>query len=46
MGYLGVQTCVAAIKGQKVDLQQDSGVKLVTPENVNDPDMVKFLNPG
>jgi hypothetical protein len=43
---MGVQTCVAAIRGTKVDLIQDSGVKLVTPDNVNTPDMVKFLAGG
>jgi ribose transport system substrate-binding protein len=46
MGYLGVQTCVAAIRGQKVDLQIDSGVQLVTPDNVNTPEMIKFLAGG
>jgi ribose transport system substrate-binding protein len=46
MGYLGVKTCVAAIRGEKFDTQIDSGVELVTPDNVNTPDMVKFLAGG
>jgi ribose transport system substrate-binding protein len=44
MGYLGVKTCVAAIKGEKVEPVVDTGVKLVTQESLNDPEMKKFLN--
>jgi ribose transport system substrate-binding protein len=44
MGYLGVKTVVAHIKGEKVDPVIDTGVKLVTPESLSDPEMKKFLN--
>jgi ribose transport system substrate-binding protein len=44
MGYLSVKTVVAKIKGEKVDPMIDTGVKLVTQESLNDPEMKKFLN--
>src|SRR5262249_40909209 len=44
MGYLGVKTCVAAIKGEKVDPMVDTGVRLITPESLGDPEIRKFLN--
>jgi ribose transport system substrate-binding protein len=44
MGYLGVKTCVAAIKGEKVDPLVDTGVRLITPESLTDPEIRKFLN--
>lgn len=44
MGYLGVKTCVDAIHGQKVDQNIDTGVELVTPENLNTPEIQKLLN--
>ena len=43
MGYLAVKTCVAAIKGEKVDPVVDTGVRLITPDGLNDPDTKKFL---
>jgi ribose transport system substrate-binding protein len=44
MGYLGVKTCVAYIKGEKVEPIVDTGVRLITPESLSDPDIRKFLN--
>ena len=44
MGYLGVKTCVAHIKGEKVEPIVDTGVRLVTLESLNDPEIRKFLN--
>lgn len=44
MGYLGVKTVVSHIKGEKVDPVVDTGVRLVTPESLNDPEMKTFLN--
>ncbi len=46
MGYLGVKNCVAAIKGQKIDLQVDSGVQLITRDNLNSPEVQKPLAGG
>ena len=43
MGYEGVKTLVANIKGQQVPPIVDTGVKLITPENLNDPEIKKFL---
>lgn len=46
MGYEGVKTCVEHIKGTKVEQMIDSGAKLITKENLNDPDVQKLLSPG
>lgn len=35
MGYLGVKTAVAALRGQKVETRIDTGCVLVTKENLN-----------
>jgi ribose transport system substrate-binding protein len=43
MGYLGVKTCVEAIKGEKVDEKIDSGVQLITRDNLNTPEVQKLL---
>lgn len=45
MGYLGVKTLVEVLRGQKVAAQVDTGVGLVTPQNMNDPDKVALLHP-
>jgi ribose transport system substrate-binding protein len=45
MGYLGVKTAVAAIKGEAVEKRIDTGVIMVTPENVDQPDMAELLSP-
>ena len=45
MGYLGVMTAVKVIHGEKVPAQVDTGVGLVTPENMNEPAMADLLNP-
>ncbi len=45
MGYLGVKTLVASIKGQKVDKTIDTGVTLVTPDNLTTPDVQTLINP-
>lgn len=45
MGYEGVETAVSAIKGTKIDKNIDTGVAVITPENVNAPAMQEFLNP-
>jgi ribose transport system substrate-binding protein len=37
MGYEGVKTALASLKGEKVTGVQDTGVAVVTPKNINDP---------
>jgi ribose transport system substrate-binding protein len=46
MGYEGVKACVGAIKGQAQPANIDSGVQLVTPENLNSPPIQKLLSGG
>ena len=45
MGYLGVKTAVAAIKGEKVEKRIDTGVVMVTPENMAEPKYAEVLSP-
>jgi len=45
MGYLGVVTAVKHLKGQPVEKRIDTGVVLVTPENMNDPQVKELLYP-
>ena len=45
MGYLGVVTAVKHLKGEKVDKRIDTGVVLVTPENMNEPQIKDLLYP-
>src|SRR5215471_3552557 len=45
MGYLGVVTAVKHLKGEKVEKRIDTGVVLVTPENMNQPQMQELLHP-
>ncbi len=44
MGYIGVQSAVAAIKGEKVEKKIDTGVALVTKDSLSDPEIKKLLN--
>src|SRR5215831_3757919 len=43
MGYLGVMTAVKHLKGEKVEKRIDTGVVLITPENMDRPDMKELL---
>jgi len=45
MGYLGVITAVKHLEGQKVERRIDTGVVLVTPENMNQPEIKDLINP-
>lgn len=45
MGYLGVKTMVRVLKGEKVEPVIDTGVGLVTRENMNDPRSAELLSP-
>ncbi len=45
MGYLGVKTMVAHLRGEKVERTIDTGVQLATPMNMDDPAMKELLSP-
>ncbi len=45
MGYLGVKTLVAHLRKQKVDKRIDTGVTMVSRENMNSPEVAELLNP-
>jgi len=46
MGYLGVKTMVSHLKGEAVEQRIDTGVVMVTPENMEDPEIKDVLLPG
>ena len=46
MGYDGVQCALKALAGQTVDKRIDTGVIVVTAENVDTPEVQKVLNPA
>lgn len=45
MGYLAVKTMVQHLKGEKVERRIDTGSKLVTRANMNEPEMKQLLAP-
>jgi len=45
MGYQGVKTIVAHIRGQPVDKRIDTGSVVATPENMDDPKIKNLLEP-
>jgi ribose transport system substrate-binding protein len=45
MGYLSVKTMVAHLKKQQVPATVDTGVEMVTPENLQDPKIQAVINP-
>lgn len=45
MGYLGVKTAVAVLRGEAVDKQVRTEVALLTKENLDDPDKQKLIRP-
>lgn len=45
MGYLGVKTMVRILRGEKVEPVIDTGVGLVTRENMNEPRPAELLSP-
>ena len=45
MGYLGVKTLVAHIRGEQVPRRIDTGVRLVTPDAMDRPDVKELLEP-
>ena len=45
MGYLGVKTMVSHLRNQPVEKRIDTGVTLVTPENMDEPAMKDLTSP-
>ncbi len=45
MGYLGLKTLVAHIKGQPVEKRIDTGVRVATKENMDTPELKDVLHP-
>ena len=45
MGYLGVKTLVSHIRGQQVQRRIDTGVRLVTAEMMEQPEVKELLQP-
>lgn len=45
MAYLGVKTMVAHLRGEPVEKRIDTGVTLVTGDNMNEPRMQELLRP-
>ncbi|MCX7934204.1 MAG: substrate-binding domain-containing protein [Planctomycetota bacterium] len=45
MGYVGVQTAVAARRGEKVEPRIDTGVAMATAENLAEPEIQALLKP-
>ena len=45
MGYLGVKTMVDHLRGSTVERRIDTGVTLVTPDNLDAPDVQALLHP-
>jgi ribose transport system substrate-binding protein len=45
MAYLGVTTMVSHLRGEKVEARIDTGVTLVTRENMGEPEVAELLRP-
>jgi ribose transport system substrate-binding protein len=45
MGYLSVISMVKHLQGEKVEARIDTGVQIITPENMNEPEMKDLLHP-
>jgi len=45
MGYLGVKTMVAHLRGEEVEKRIDTGVHLVTRQNMEEEEMSRLLKP-
>lgn len=45
MGYLGVMTMAAHLAGEPVEKRIDTGVAMVTPENLDTPETQELINP-
>jgi ribose transport system substrate-binding protein len=45
MGYIGVKTAVAHLRGEKVERLIDTGVVLVTTDNIDKPEIKELIQP-
>ena len=45
MGYLGVRAMVEHLQGKTIEKRIDTGVSMVTPENLTSPEMQTLLHP-
>ncbi len=45
IGYMGVKQIVLHLQGKTVDKRIDTGVHLITPDNMSDPEMKRLLSP-
>lgn len=45
MGYLAIKTMVDHLRGQPVERQIDTGVSIITPDNLDTPEVKERLNP-
>ncbi len=45
MGYLGVMRMVDHLQGRQVERRIDTGVWMITPENLDEPSAVELLRP-
>ena len=45
MGYLGVKLMVEHLRGEKIERRVDTGVYLVTKENMDEPEIKSLLEP-
>ena len=45
MGYLSLLTLISHLQGEKVEARIDTGVQLITPENMEQPAMKELLHP-
>lgn len=45
MGYLGVESAIKAVRGEQVEKRVDTGITIVTKENLETPEVRKLLNP-
>jgi ribose transport system substrate-binding protein len=45
MGYLGVRTMVDSLRGKPIEKRIDTGVSMVTMDNLNSPELQTVLHP-
>ena len=45
MGYLGVRTMVESLQGKTVEKRIDTGVTMITPDNLDAPESQSLLHP-
>jgi ribose transport system substrate-binding protein len=45
IGELGVKAMIDSLLGKSVAKRVDTGVMMITPENLNSPEAQKLLNP-